>query len=506
MEEYKYECLDLENPAIRLLRLHHGVASDISCELFQAELHQRQDSVSYEALSYTWGSSELSERIRVNGYRMNITQNLHEALLHLRKEDEDRVLWIDAVCINQANLKERGHQVAQMGDIYKEADRVIFRLGMGSHATDILMDSLRLLQQASTKHACRTWSRYDGRWEHLWASSRSCLEMLYPDLQDLEKGGLEEILGRPWFRRVWILQEAAFAQAGIISCGTKSVSARLFTLAPLLLGITPDAHCQSVIDIMPSQWRSASWLSANRSLYSLLGAFGCSEATEPRDLVYALRGISSDVRDTTILMPDYNKPEREIVRELFRYIYSCEPEHLEPSLRPHSIRHLTKNLHTHIDDEWFLRLAQSSLQCTEMEALLTRPELTVSQQIFNAAAECDRSGKTVEVLLRRRREEFSIGEALSCAAKNPYAAREVLDCCLQYEGLVITNRVFAEAAKNSQCGFEAVDFLLSLSPTESSIMAVSNAVCYNSSDVMREQIRNLVRQILDGSNITTWNA
>lgn len=495
MEEYKYEPLDLESPAIRLLRLHHGVASDISCELFQAELHQRQDSVSYEALSYTWGSSDLSKSIRVNGHMMKITQNLHEALLHLRKEDEDRILWIDAVCINQANLKERGHQVAQMGDIYKEADRVIFRLGMGSHATDIFMESLRLLQQASTKHACRTWSRYDGRWEHLWDSSRSCLKLLYPDFQDLEKRGLEELLGRPWFRRVWILQEAAFAQAGIISCGTKSMSARLFTLAPLLLDITPDAHCQSVIDIMPSQWRNASWLSANRSLYTLLGAFGCSEATESRDLIYALRGISSDVRDTAILVPDYKRPESDIVHELFRYIYSCKPDHLEPSLRPQSIRHLTTALHKHIDDQWFLRLAQSSLECNEMEALLTRPELTVSQEIFNAVAETDRNGKTVEVLLRRRREEVSIGEALSYAAKNPYAAAEVLDCCLQYESLVITNKVFAEAAKNSQCGLEAVEFLFTLSATESSIMAVLNAVCHNRSNDMRQKIRDLVRQI-----------
>ncbi|PTB72321.1 HET-domain-containing protein, partial [Trichoderma longibrachiatum ATCC 18648] len=314
MEEYKYEPLDLERAAIRLLRLHCGLVNQISCELFQAELHHRQDSVSYEALSYTWGPPNVTESILVNGYRMEITHNLHEALLHLRREDEDRTLWVDAVCIDQANLKERGHQVAQMGEIYGEADRVIFRLGPSTYETDIFMKSLQFLQQASIEHAYI-------RWQNLWASHQPLLEVFNANSDILQQKGLKAIFNRSWFRRVWILQEAAFAKAGIISCGTKSVSARLFGLAPRLLGITPDKHCQSVLDIMPSPWRDTSSWNQNRTLYALLKAFGASEATDKRDLVYALRAMSSDFGDTNDLVPDYEKSEADVVRDVFRAIY-----------------------------------------------------------------------------------------------------------------------------------------------------------------------------------------
>lgn len=139
MEKYTYEPLNLGRPAIRLLSLHRGgTSSEISCSLFQAELHQRDNAISYEALSYTWGSPDMTETIIVDGYHLNVTSHLYIALQHLRYEDEDRILWIDAICIDQGNKKERGHQVEQMGKIYKEADRVIFWLGSGTFETDAL--------------------------------------------------------------------------------------------------------------------------------------------------------------------------------------------------------------------------------------------------------------------------------------------------------------------------------------------------------------------------------
>ena len=59
MEMYKYRPIDLQGPAIRLLRLLKGVESDIKCELFEAWLDV-EDLIPYEAVSYTWGNPELS--------------------------------------------------------------------------------------------------------------------------------------------------------------------------------------------------------------------------------------------------------------------------------------------------------------------------------------------------------------------------------------------------------------------------------------------------------------
>jgi hypothetical protein len=329
MEKYSYKPLDLGRPAIRLLCLHRGDNnSEISCSLFLAELHQRHDTISYEALSYTWGSADLTESIAIDGFFMNITSNLYGILEQLRYRDEDRILWIDAICIDQENMKERGHQVEQMSEIYKEAHRVIFWLGVGNFETDVLMESLQLLQREIEKQCYRSWLPEADDWKKTWDSMEPLFRRSHTHYKTLQFRGLREVLARPWFRRVWILQEVALARAGIIFCGTKSVSTRLFSLAPQLLRMETDSHCQSVLDIMPNSWRENSWWSKSPDLRTLLLSFGDSKATEPRDLVYALRGMASDIKEKNNIFPDYEKSEESLVREVVQFIEHCEPEDL----------------------------------------------------------------------------------------------------------------------------------------------------------------------------------
>ncbi|KIM97282.1 hypothetical protein OIDMADRAFT_130728 [Oidiodendron maius Zn] len=87
MESFRYDPIDLERPAFRLLRLLKGGGCDIACELFQAFLDERENAVSYEALSYTWGSAEICDGIKVNGRWLPITPNLYRALQDLRLRD-----------------------------------------------------------------------------------------------------------------------------------------------------------------------------------------------------------------------------------------------------------------------------------------------------------------------------------------------------------------------------------------------------------------------------------
>lgn len=106
--QYKYNRLDLATDAIRLLRLLRGEQNQqIKCEVFETYLHQ-VEGVPYEALSYVWGTKQSTDKIWLDGYQFGMTENLYEALVYLRRPDEDRVLWIDAICIDQ-NHKAVGH-------------------------------------------------------------------------------------------------------------------------------------------------------------------------------------------------------------------------------------------------------------------------------------------------------------------------------------------------------------------------------------------------------------
>lgn len=103
--KYTYSPIDLSTDAIRLLRLSSGSDSEpIHCDLFQTFLSHQADGVPYEALSYTWGDvdSKLYE-IYICGKKAMVRENLYLALNSLRQSDRERVLWIDAICIDQDN-------------------------------------------------------------------------------------------------------------------------------------------------------------------------------------------------------------------------------------------------------------------------------------------------------------------------------------------------------------------------------------------------------------------
>lgn len=100
MASFKYDSINLARPTFRLALLLAGSGIDIHCEIFQAWLDQPEDIMPYEALSYTWGSTEKTDKIDINGTELPVTQNLYLALQYLRLENEDRILWIDGLCIN----------------------------------------------------------------------------------------------------------------------------------------------------------------------------------------------------------------------------------------------------------------------------------------------------------------------------------------------------------------------------------------------------------------------
>ncbi|TGO07383.1 hypothetical protein BTUL_0284g00020 [Botrytis tulipae] len=313
MDSYQYQSINLGRPSIRLLQLYKGDWSDkIQGHFISAWFDDPDSIVPYSALSYAWGCIDKVEEVIVDSARIKVTFNLHTALQHLRSEEEDQIFWIDALCINQENVHEKIHQIRQMGDIYKKAEKVVVWLGRGTEETDLVMDAMNRLRKVSLGWNSAEWKVKANGWvdentEHLTNFRKQ----------------MKSILERPWFRRIWILQEVANARrATTVHCGNRSITATIFSQFPALIALTPAAHCQSVLDIMSGISRKESWWAQGQKLHTLLVKFRESEATDDRDKIYALLGISSDAHRSSILDPKCDKSSQQVIREAVSFILS----------------------------------------------------------------------------------------------------------------------------------------------------------------------------------------
>ena len=150
-DTYRYSPLDEKASQIRLVTLlpwqfSSKIRIRLHTEQLTAENHPK-----YEALSYAWGSTKDLVEISVCSDRRHtvaITQNLARALLYLRYQYRKRVLWIDAVCVNQKDLKERSQQVKRMASIFSMAQRVVVWLGEEGPGSTL---ALQTLDKLSTK-------------------------------------------------------------------------------------------------------------------------------------------------------------------------------------------------------------------------------------------------------------------------------------------------------------------------------------------------------------------
>ena len=222
-EPYKYETLS-KSTNIRLLKLCEG-EGDIHCSLAEAAAKKAPH---YRALSYTWGSptrtsenhsqSQSSRFIYLNQKRHAVTYNLFDALHQLRDLGLRGYLWIDAICIDQGNIDERGEQVAIMGDIYANADGVIVWLGKADNNTReafTLISAISLACAKADEESSLTPASFVFNDPRLYAHTDPVIQPL-----DLRQWRLiMEFFDRTWFTRVWVLQEAVLAGNIEVFCG-----------------------------------------------------------------------------------------------------------------------------------------------------------------------------------------------------------------------------------------------------------------------------------------------
>ena len=180
MSPYCYSSLLPGPDSIRLLRLmpHEDKTAPIQCQLVNYSLQKSGGGTHlYEALSYVWGDPKETLPISINKHDLLVTVNLHAALSHLRDRCFERIIWVDAVCINQADEKEKGHQVKSMAKIYGQANRVIVWLGEATEDSDQALEDIR-----------------------------AAAEREFTGLSNdkTSQKAILKLLERPWFRRIWV--------------------------------------------------------------------------------------------------------------------------------------------------------------------------------------------------------------------------------------------------------------------------------------------------------------
>lgn len=486
MDQYRYENLDHDRPTFRLLRLHQGMQGELTCNLFQALLH-RDDLIQYEALSYTWGAPATPRSVTVDEQELAITENLYQALISLRHPNTDRILWIDAICIDQGNTKERSHQVAQMSDIYKQADCVVFFLGRATYSTDAFMDYMSLFQQERSKYVYRSWARDDGRWKVIQEAIQG--EINKPDIEMLSLG-LKGLLNRSWFLRVWILQEVANAKNAIVCCGRKEIAASVFSIAPVIFNVSPSVHCQSVIDIMPGPWRQSSWWSKGPCLYTLLSKFGGAQATESQDLIYALRGIATD-KESPVLAPDYDKSEECLVQDVVRFLFDFEYDVKMAWSVLGTIRDVIRGLER-IKDLIFMERIRTG-EVSRLDSLLQAPGFTFSPTAVEAAIQYDETGLMMEVLIKYAKAyDISTKTLLAAMETGSIPVVQVLEQHLGNGVAAATEEMLLAAANNHRYGEDMVSYILERNQDLDDYSLVAEAAASNSAHATKiiQQLRS----------------
>ena len=321
-----YTPLDIENYEIRMLIILPDLPTSVlRCTLEKASLITPSR---YAALSYCWGNSEVTETIIVNDVDTPVTVNLADALKQLRTRGVGRI-WADALCINQRDRQEKSLQIRNMKFIYSKADTVYAWLGKeGDGSTFVLSffesllqpQGIQILSQSPHNHeSSEEWSLNfligrnstsyplaEAQSRHLIGRNRNCQRCVV----EVTFGHyLTSLLDRPYWRRLWIIQEISVAINVQVLCGHANMS-----LDDLKRSIS---RCQS----------SPYWQQNNENVYShlkrimefrylyyndrisLCKAIANSKkflSTDPRDKIFALLGICHDGNEL-VPTPNYQQ-------------------------------------------------------------------------------------------------------------------------------------------------------------------------------------------------------
>jgi len=275
-----------------------------------------EDEIIYDCLSYTWGTEHSGQVVFLDEMPVQIGTNLHHALRRLQFPDQPRLVWVDFLCINQHDIQEKVAQIQIMFQIYHAARGVVVDLGDeadGSHQLAECMD--------------RIWDKAHGK------------PVSLPRKDDPVWESFRRFLQRPWFRRVWVVQEVYAARRLQMRCGDWYMDGIAF-LGIMDLGFTYKLPFLSVLgeDIRPCQDGLTLALNCLIFLMHLLGGkFGiCNQpvkewsvlelletsrhhlSTDPRDRVFAFLNLCREAKEPA-LQADYSEAVGEIYTRVAKF-------------------------------------------------------------------------------------------------------------------------------------------------------------------------------------------
>jgi hypothetical protein len=297
---YTYHALS--DGEFRLLSLEPGTFdSPISISLEHRILSESSNT--YEALSYAWGTSPERKTIRCGDGKLDITVNLFDALHRLRSITTTRVLWIDAICINQEDLDERSSQVPLMRYIYPQASQVIVWVGEQDDTSRLAMSTLEEWSSFFTEDI---FSKPHIRQEF---QSRFGLSHQYESALI----ATSRFLRRPWFSRSWTLQEICLSQDATIVCGEAEM---LWNSLYRALVVAVQAHLDPFFvddpQIFPKCVQVMILNCSDRNdgdppepLPEILSVSYQFETSDPRDKIYSLLSLA-DINELSLYDPRYD--------------------------------------------------------------------------------------------------------------------------------------------------------------------------------------------------------
>lgn len=324
MARYRYKPLPRtpETSSIRLATIHPGAVADDVIISLRNEPFVSYDPPEYEALSYAWGSRRSPRTIYVgesDRATLRITESLKIALQHLRYRDRRRVMWIDALCIDQANDVEKGPQVAMMGQLFECASRVVVWLGPKQNSSNAAMERL-----------AHIGSQIEVDWGGIHRLSPASIDgvdrsIAHPTgelpLNTEQSLAISHLLDRSWFHRLWIRQEIFVAEdRAIVCCGQQQMPWPVFRKA-LRLFYSKRPEPGNVMHLLKDRLSAIGGLVFQMRWTDIVwmrGSFGKALCSDARDYVYGVRALLFPDQQDLCGAPDYSKSTVQVFSDLAR--------------------------------------------------------------------------------------------------------------------------------------------------------------------------------------------
>jgi hypothetical protein len=324
MDPYVYQDLPSGN-FIRLLCMSPGNrGEEIVCSLHVTPLDELPP---YTALSYCWGKPVFDHIVCCEGKEIKVTKNLYSALQRMRLPDEYSLVWVDAICINQSNIWERGHQVGLMRNVYSEAAETLVYLGENTFSAQLLQAFLsRLLEVARELKPGHLLKPSDFEKYNLPASDSH------------EWRALCAFFSCDWFRRIWIIQEFTLSPIVFMKYGDWTITGDAFEETVDTL----QKHCLFEL-VMPSREpmcgafiltavhrlvelrRSRRMMDLPDDFDSFLYRLYDQQTSDPRDYIYGFLGFAEVGRHLDI-QPDYSLDVSEVYLRTCHYLMKSSGE------------------------------------------------------------------------------------------------------------------------------------------------------------------------------------